>query len=376
MFSYRFLTSIGVFCVATYIMSCSSKSIDKELVIISPNKIEKDSLPFLVDDIIPLKTISENLLSTQLQIRRYKGGYLIKDKRQSGKGASQFSIHHFDRKGNYKGKIVSVGEGPNELPNIKDFIVDNDQVEILVSKGQETFIEICSLSGSKIATKKFNFLADTFTKKPNGNYLFYGGYNAPLVQDRLIETDQNGNILASYLPNDYTGKLIPVQEKNFTNYDEKIYFKEAFNPQVYTVSDTLKPSFAFNSSSFSPPSEFWDLDFMEGFQLINEKGFAFVEDYLENKDWVLFHISIQKQGEMKHELILYNKHTGALRRNELTETSLWYKPIGFDENSGKFMFLVHPQVLMEAATLRAHSRVLSDIEVDDNPVIVFASIED
>ncbi|UCS94917.1 6-bladed beta-propeller [Echinicola marina] len=374
MLLYRFLFINIAFLAIAFITSCSQKSTDKQVILISPDTIEKDSLPFIVDGIVPLKTTSDNLLSTQLLIRKYHEGYLVKDERQRGKDLSQFGIHHFDREGNYLGKIISVGEGPNELPNIKDYIVDNDQVEVLVSNGQESSIEIFSFSGSKKTTKKFNFLVDTFIKKTNGNYLFYGGYNAPIVQERLIETDPKGNILASYLHNDYTGKLIPVQERNFSLYEGKISFKEAFNPKVYSVSDTLNPTFEMNSSPFSIPSEFWELDFMEGFQLINEKGFAFIEDYFEGKDWVLFHISVQEQGKMNHELVLYNKSTGALKRNELTEASLWHKPIGFDENSGQFMFLVHPQVLMKAKTLRIHSNDLSDIEVDDNPVIVFASI--
>jgi len=373
---YCRLSGFFVFLLVFLMASCAKKPANDQVIELSLKEIVQSDLPFQIERIIPLETRDDNLISMRLKVRKSPNGFLVKDEEPRG-GNTKSGIYHFDDKGGYLGEVVSIGEGPGEIPNVVDFIVDDDKVEVLVSNGGQTLIEAFSRSGEKLSSKKLDLLADAFYKRPNGNYLFYGGYNAPIVQNRLLEADAHGKVIKTYLPNDYSGKLIPVKERNFSCYKGRVFFKEAFNNQVYSVSDTLETTYLFDFDPYSLPPKFWDLDFMEGFQLINENGFAHIEDYWESDHWALFHISIQKQGQMTHQLVLYNKQAGKVSRNEMQEESLWLQPIGFDENSEELLFLVHPKMLKQSLEKGALTPVqdITNLKDDDNPVLVYVKLE-
>lgn len=191
--SFFWLTTLFI------ILACQEKTREIDgLQVIDVEGIKITNKPYVIQKLIPLETTFENLLKEYLLIRTNQNGYFIQDQEKKD------AIHHFDVDGRYKGKILEVGEGPGMAENIGDFIATEDGVEVLVIRGEKSEIWIFDLENNQIGKLEFDYLASSFSKLPNGNYVLCGGYNKPIVMHRMSIFDAQGNTLGEFLPNDYT----------------------------------------------------------------------------------------------------------------------------------------------------------------------------
>ncbi|HSI75566.1 MAG TPA: 6-bladed beta-propeller, partial [Lunatimonas sp.] len=162
--------------------------------------------PYTVTKIVPLETQSDALLGDYLTVRIDEDYIYVYDRN------ARNAIHRFDRAGNYMGPAALVGEGPNMLNAITDFSVSNAGLEVLESMGANSRIQIFNGNGQIIKTIETTYLGFSFSKLVDGTYILYGGFNLPLTENRIVKLSSSGEIIDTYLPNTYTGTLLPMQE--------------------------------------------------------------------------------------------------------------------------------------------------------------------
>ncbi|WP_291783912.1 6-bladed beta-propeller [Cecembia sp.] len=115
----RKLLSVFILIIGSSVLllSCKEKIQKKNgLRVIAFNSIKVSKDPYTIEKMIPLETREDNLLKEFLLLRANDKGFFILDKEKND------AIHHFDTNGNYLGRILEIGEGPEMLPNINDFI--------------------------------------------------------------------------------------------------------------------------------------------------------------------------------------------------------------------------------------------------------------
>lgn len=265
--------------------------------------------------------------------------------------------------------------------NIYDFLVDGDTLEVLTGRGDHSVVVKVSLSTGTVVESPLRFLADSFEKLENGNRIFYTGYNLPIAVYRLIEIGPNGEEANTYLKNEYTNQMLPVLERNFQSRDGNVYFKEAFNPTAYLIEEgALQPRFAFDFGKYQIPSRFWEVDIMEGFELINSNGFADIYQYMENENHAFFEIYIQDSEGVKNHQVLLDKRGHSISRRVFSkdENSIFYQLVGLDSDDG-LIFVTPASFLKNHAEKHALDEnlqaLVDQIDKDDNPVLIYCSIE-
>ncbi|AWW31762.1 hypothetical protein DN752_17405 [Echinicola strongylocentroti] len=145
------------------------------------------SLPYLIDSIIPLETTSTNFLSENIIVKSTPAYFIIYDE------DIRDGIYQFDKDGSYITRLVEIGEGPEQIPNIYDFTLSGDTLEILSSTGSNSEIIQFSIAQKKIFNKiKLDLTGFSF-EKFGKDYLIYSSYNYPIVKYRLLLLDSLGN---------------------------------------------------------------------------------------------------------------------------------------------------------------------------------------
>lgn len=297
---------------------------------------------FEILEIIPLETTSENLMTLDVRVRKTQDSYYIMDL------GMRDAIHRFSLDGKYLGSAVSVGEGPDQVLGMQDFqIVENGDILILSSIGDQSFLYRHSITGNLTKEFDIDYLASSFTVLGSGNYLFSGGHNLPYVTERVILTDSTGKKIDSFLPNNYQNEMIPTAERNFYESENSILYSEIFNDTIYKVENfQLKPLSKMHFGKYSLPSDFWNISVLESLKNISEKGFAIYKAAFETRDYILFNIHIQKKGGSFKKLAIVNKLTRNTQILESTalEGDPFNEPIHISDNQITF-FSSHSTVV-------------------------------
>ncbi|MFN3803092.1 6-bladed beta-propeller [Belliella pelovolcani] len=367
---------ICVISVFLIILSCNSKPGFYDESGVLQLKLDDakliDNTYFEIIDLIPLETNSQNLMSMELRIREGKDGFFIMDAEKLD------AVHHFDQSGKYLGKKAEVGEGPNQLLGLQDYqISDNGNLLLLSSIGDETAIYEKSNAGELSKTFDVDYLANSFIKLEDGGYLLAGGYNSPFVSYRVVKIDSEGIIQESFLPNDYTNMMIPLSERNFYESIDGVNYTEIFNNKVYEYSNgKFSTVLEIDFGKYSIPSEFWDVDINEGFEILMENGFATYKSLFSNSNFYLTNIHIQSKSGFYKKVALINKENGRLYFWEATtqDEDLFSDPIGFKND--EVMFLSYYSVIKEKLGNQVPIAFESKLEETefDYPVLVRAKI--
>lgn len=358
-----FILIIGT---SVLLLSCKEKDQEKKwLSVIAFNSIKVSKDPYTIEKIIPLETREDNLLKEFLLLRINDKGFFILDKEKND------AIHHFDTNGNYLGRILEVGEGPEMLPNINDFIATDQGLEVLIGKGDQSEIWVYDHEFSLSQKIALDYLAFTFSKLPNGNYALCGGYNKPIVMHRLVISDPEGNIVEELLPNEYSNDLLPVGEHNFNSANSGLFYHEFYNPTLYELNgDGLTPMYELDMGKYRIPDEYWDLDWMQGFELISKNGFAFPSLYFETEERAFFGVNVQADMQLVNHQLVLDKKTGDMKRRITGNDNnpVFFQLAGlFDEH---LIFIAQAKDVLEHEAKTIEKQGLS-IEAQDNPVLVF-----
>jgi len=333
--------------------------------------IEKNSIS--IQKWTPLETVNENLIGMDLRVKYNDSLYLIMDE------ATKDRIHVFDKTGKYRSSIADVGEGPNTLPSLKDFDFGANN-EILVLSTVADKATVYRVSNSRELSVKFSlsYIADSFAFLENGDFLFYGGYNLPFVTHRIVQTSTDGIVRNRFLKNMYTNTMLPMTEMNFFPTDSGTFVLESFNPKIYIYRrDSLSVYLEANFGAFRIPTQFWELDIMEGFQMINKNGFANFRSIYYRKGLMLADVMIQKEQEV-FKYILFEKGTERYKLEvNRDDDMLFYWPIGIDEND-QMMFVTYKSVLDSQGPTLSNSLPSDSLTTSyyDYPIILHVTIPD
>lgn len=358
--------NVFIFFTAIFIFSCDNKIIDKSgkgKIIVE--KVPLAETPYKIEKIIPLETRADNLLKEYLLIRSDEKGIFIMDKEKED------AIYHFDRNGKYNGRILEVGEGPNLLPNIYDFMVTEQGLEVLIGKGENSEVWGYDHELRLVKKQEFDYSADTFAKLPNGDYVLYGGYNKPIVMQKLAVFDPSGNKLEEYLPNDYQNDVLPVGERNFNSTEQGIFFHEFYNPKLFEISEgEIVQKYELDLGKYAIPEQYWELDWMLGFELINSNGFGFVSHYFENEDKAFIGVNIQADQQIKNHQIILDKRTSKITKRITGQNDhpAFSQLVGLMD--GHLLFVGQAA---DVLNLDRNSLPKPEINLnkDDNPVLLF-----
>jgi len=179
--------------------------------------LEIKAFPYKIDKIVPLETTGNNFLSDNIKVKFTPDFIFVFDEE------IRDAVHQFDHIGQYLGEIVSTGEGPGQVNRIYDFTVSEKGVELLVGKGSYSEVVVISIADKKIIeTLTLDVIGFSF-EKSNGYYYLYSSYNYPLAEYCVSKIDLDGNTIAGFLKNDYSGKMVPMIERNFYKMKEKLF---------------------------------------------------------------------------------------------------------------------------------------------------------
>lgn len=364
----------GIFVIVFSFYSCEKQETsiidmgDEESLSLIFDKIRLSSLFFEIDKIIPLETTQNNFLSDNLTVKFSSEGIFVFDEQ------IRDAIHQFDYKGRYISEIISVGEGPENVGTISDFIVSEKNIEILSGKGAYSEIVYYSIDEKKITDKlKLDLIGFSFEKIGEA-YFIYSSYNYPFADFRVSKVDIQGNILANYLKNDYSGTMLPVVERNFfTNYG-KTFLVESFSNQIYEVTeDHIKTKYILDFGSKNIPGDFFDNDLMFAFEKLNNEGFYSVLNHFEGKNIAFTNLVFQQENSSQPYQIFFDKEKQEIVKNKLQDPwgEILRFPVGITE-ADQVIFSISPQLLLKNAQLLNIN--VSGLEIDDNPILVYMKI--
>jgi len=348
------------------IFSCQEKIKEKDgLLIIDVLGTDVSKQPYVIKKIVPLETRADNLLKEYLLIHSNQNGFFVMDKDKED------AIHQFDLNGKYIRKILEVGEGPDMLPNIYDFIVTDQGLEVLIGKGENSEIRVYDHEFNLVEKRKYGYAADTFAKLSNGIYALYGGYNKPIVMQRMTIFDPSGNKLKEYLANDYKNDVLPVGERNFNLAEQGIFFHEFYNPKLFEIKGIeLVPKYEIDLGKYTIPEQYWELDWMQGFELINQNGFGFPSHFFENDEKAFIGVNIQAEQQIKNHQIILDKRTSKITKRITgpNDHPAFSQVVGLMD--GHLVFVAQAAYILDLDPNMLPEAVIK-INREDNPVLIF-----
>lgn len=85
-----------------------------------------------------------------------------------------------------------MGVGPGMGVDISDFVVTATGLEVLITQGDHSKIMVLDQDNKPARESDNNYLAHSFTKTSNNDYLLSGSYNLPFVEHRVVIQNQSG----------------------------------------------------------------------------------------------------------------------------------------------------------------------------------------
>lgn len=337
--------------------------------------LEIIALPYKIDKIVPLETTGNNFLSDNLKVKLTPDFIFVFDEE------IRDAVHQFDHNGQYLGEIISTGEGPGKVSRIYDFTVSEKGVELLVGKGSYSELVVVAIADKKIIeTLQLDVIGFSFEKN-NDYYYVYSSYNYPLAEYRVSKIDLEGNTIVGFLKNDYSGKMVPMIERNLYDMDETVFLVESFNNRIYELtSEQLTCKYILDFGNYNFPSDLLDRDMMVTFEQLNADGFFSIRHHFENKAISLTGIQFQKErSSQSYHLITY-QNSNKLIKNKLEEGwgDIFRHPVAIT-GLDKIVFSAHPLNLIRNVAFfdgnQAVKSALKKLENQDNPVLIYSNLQ-
>jgi hypothetical protein len=359
-----------------YLVACSGPASKEKImnVSIAPDDYPTLSLQdFTLQEMVPLETTEDNLLSMDLRIKFSDSLIIVMDENTTDR------IHLFDRKGSYLRAITEVGEGPETIPSLEDFEPgQSGEILVLSTVGDKATVYAASTNGKLTRVFELPYIAHSFAALENGNFLFHGGYNLPFVSHRVIQTDANGKVLHRFLENDYENQMLPMIERNFFPSEKGVFVLEIFNPNLYLhQADSLAQVLHADFGTYDLPSDFWDMDLMDSFGKINENGFATLRAAFRQGNLMVTDIVVQK-GRSVSKYLLFQKGKATYKlKADKDEEMLFFYPIGINKKE-QVLFLTYRSILEKHARKYPDKISMEDLPEGnfDYPVILPARLID
>lgn len=366
---------IGVISLSACEKSVTYTSGSKEGLYILFQDLEINTFPYEIVKIVPLETTGNNFLSDNLKVKFTSDFIFVFDE------DIRDAVHQFDLSGQYVGEIISTGEGPGQVNRIYDFTVSEKGIELLVGKGSYSEVVVAAIADKKIIeTLSLDVIGFSF-EKSNDHYYVYSSYNYPIAEYRVSKIDSEGNTIVGFLKNDYSGKMVPMIERNLYGMEEKVFVVESFNNRIYELtSEQLTCKYMFDFGSYNFPADLLDRDIMVAFEQLNADGFFSIRHHFENNGISLTGIQFQKERDSQsYHLIMYQNSKNPIK-NKLEEGwgDIFKRPVAITD-SDKIVFSAHPLNLIRNAGFfdgnQAVKSALKKLENQDNPVLIYSDLQ-
>jgi hypothetical protein len=215
---------------------------------------------------------------------------------------SQNPLLFFNNNGDFVKTIGLVGNGPGEYYNPQDFLIDENSGTIEVLFAENGKINKYDYDGDFISTHKIDKIVHNFTKYDN-RYFFSGGNNYGINETKIYEYDESISFeINSHLQIDK--KTIPVSEYNLYTNGEFLIYKESYDEFIYKYENKqFTPAFKLEFNKYSIPKKFYNMNPIDGFELINEKGYAIVDKVIHSNNYIVFSIVKQKDNSAQNQII-------------------------------------------------------------------------
>ncbi len=188
---------------------------------------------------------------------------------------------------------------------------------------------------------------------------------------RLVISDPEGNKVEELFPNEYSNDLLPVGEHNFNSSNSDLYYHEFYNSTLFELKgERLSPRYELDMGKYRIPDEYWDMDWMQGFELISKNGFAFPSHFFETEDRAFFGVNVQADMQLVNHQLILDKKTGEIKRliTSNGNNPVFYQLAGlFDEH---LIFIAQAKDVLTFESKAMEKQDLN-IEAQDNPVLVF-----
>lgn len=359
----RYVPALSVLALGLSTIACQKQQDHADEITSSEiSEIEEVEANYTVSHMVPLETTADNLLGDILLVKTLNNDIFIYDDK------ARNAIHRFNLKGDYLGKVVEVGEAPGMVRNIRDFVPTDSGLEVLVGMGDYSQVVIFDESYEILKEIKLDYQGSSFEKLASDLYVVSGSYNKPNVNHRVAVLNADGEKLKVFLPNDYSNQMLPMEERNFHKVGDRIFFHEVFNPVAYEISkDTLEARHQFDFGRYAIPSQFWEVDIMQGFEMINKNGFAIIYSYWENESKAFCEIYIEGEGENKNHQVIWDKESNKAVKRILSKdkNAAFYNPVGLVGE--KLVFIAQAAHVLNLET----DFDTQGLDKDDNPVLLF-----
>lgn len=186
----------------------SPSGLNEEIIKIDFSRSEKENLPYQASYIKLIEKEESSLISRIEKITVKNDQFYLMD-------GYLKKIIVADKRGHITRSYEKTGDGPGEITNLTDFIVDEEGHLFLYDGTADKLVEI-DAEGQTIHTRKLPFKIENIHCLKNGNYLI---------------------ALAPYNEGNYKGEQVIVTDRDFRHVHKEL-----------TYSSDVDPNFHFNSS--------------------------------------------------------------------------------------------------------------------------------
>lgn len=306
-----------------------------------------DSLHY---DIIPLEMDSLHIPTIGMKLFVYNDSFLL--------GDNQFThmVYLYNSLGKLENTIGRRGHGGNEYPVFKDFVVLNDTVSVLSSSTPGDCLFNYNVKGNFLGKVEIPNIAVSIARNADGDYIVNSGRNVYNSKWQIIHYTSDWKVLGEYFKLSENENNVPVIESNFSVIDNRVYYHEAFNNQLYVLEDNLKTSYYL---SYVDEDDFEDIhigEFTEVVDRLYKKGFYLINSYAETNSIVCLLLSYLKENDQKQKILIFDKIKGSGRILEMSKSEMFIGNICLQDNM--LYFLVSDYFLKEY--------VSNDLQLDND----------
>lgn len=333
---------------------------------------------------LPLETKEECLISRISTLKISDSLIFINDNRRR--------LLIFGKDGKFKIQIGQSGEGPGEFLDLKDFIINKDNIEILDFKKIETY----NFEGKHLSTKRFDLSdpkkycnPDHFNHSPLGGYYLWGGtfgikeFGAEYDRYMMYHVNNDFKIQKGYFLIEHGAGS---SHNRFTKYNDNIIIDPHFGDyNIYQIDNkgivSSRYFLNFGKNAYRKKIPIPKKNQRETYEDLSNYVLSF-NDFFETDKWL--HLTFQYQNTVfsalynkeKEKCFLLSAANKNLKPDEIrywgaytiTKDQLvmpieanWLK-IEFDRLSPKYM-------------KKINLNQYKDIKESDNPVLVFYKLK-
>jgi len=367
------MKNISLLIVLIMILSCNSQ-IKKDETIYWDKDSNKSFISMIENvDVCKLETSDSCLIGENSQLLCCDSYFYIIDRFGSK------TIRKFDNNGKYITSIGNHGRGEEEFTSIRTVYIDNLSENIYVLSADNKILTYRK-NGKYIDTQTISFSSDGFVK--NGDdFLFYLGYSNGFSDDKLIKTDVDYNVKEGYLPLK-TKAIHLMDDNNFYTSRKHVFLKESFGNIIYTIEkDSVKQFCHFDFGEYNVEKKYFNFDNpFNGYQYLNNNGFASIYRYMNNGETSYIELNLQKQGNSDRVFGIERRGKwNWINKKHNTGVKILKGVFQHIVGNNKLVGIINPTELLElykiAPQLFRQKNTMNSIHEDDNPLVLTVTLK-